>query len=369
MRTSSRTSAYFLSLLVAPYVQAQELVPFVSNAERFMVFCNKRFVEVDDRPPMRYWAMDGAVLFQPIEGGLVQFTWEGQRMEVIERRAVRDVQVAGQRAAWVVDDTLKVLRSGAAVPVASGVDRYMVSDSLIAFVDGPAGELNVLWRGQRILLAAVGAEVKDLRWTQGTNSVSFFDRSEREVVLFQHGAVRTLTDSVDVGYVVAGNGMLAYWDDTQGEFIGEGAKGRTRLSGLRPISAKAGDGLLAFVDGTVKLKCWREGKLITLTDSMPSEYWVQDRVVLYLQGGKLMVLAPDGPMAVDDIVPEQWKVQGELLVYLNANRELWGIRNGERMRFGKEAAIDGFDLHGGAVVYKSPTGSITVVSGGRTFVY
>ena len=236
-------------------------------------------------------------------------------------------------------------------------------------MDGPGAELNVLWRGQRIALAAVGEDRKDLQWTQGANIVAFFDRSKREVVLFQHGVVRTLTDSADVGYVVAGNDILAYWDDAHGEFIGHGGAGPVRFSGLRPISAKAGDGQLAFVDGTVKLKCWRDGNLITLTDSMPSDYWVHDRVMLYLQGGKLMVLAPDGPMAVEDIVPEQWKVQGDLLVYLNANRELWGIRNGERMRFGKEAAIDGFELFGGSVVYKSPTGPVTVVSGGRTFVY
>ena len=178
-----------------------------------------------------------------------------------------------------------------------------------------------------------------------------------------------LMDSADIGVSYCGRDIIAYWDDIRDEFIVGWKEGRKRLSGLRPINAKAGDGVLAFVDGTLKLKYWDGTEVVTLTDSMPSDYWVEDRVVLYLEAGRLKMMAPGGPVDVDEVVPEQWHVQGDGLVYLNANRELWGIFSGERMRFGKEAAIDGFEVFGDAVLYRSPKGPVTVIKDGRSFVF
>lgn len=356
--------------LVLPEVRgnAQVMVPFVSDAQRFMVFAEKRFIEIDVLPPSRYWSQNGAVLYQGSHGGLAYFELDGRRMRVVERGRANDVRVSGDHAAWMVHDTLKVLRSGVGVVVATGVDRFTVSDSLVAFVDGAGTELNVLWRGQRLPIAVL-QESGDVRWEQGVNTMTYYDRSRSSLLAFQHGELRTVVDSADVGVSFCGADILAYWDDLHNEFIGESFEGRQRLSGLRPINAKAGDGALAFVDGTLKLKYWDGKEVVTLTDSMPSDYWVEGRVVLYLDAGRLKMVAPDGPMDVAEIVPEQWQVQGDRVVYLNANRELWAIHNGMRSRLGKEAAIDGFEVHGDAILYRSPKGPVTIIKDGRTFVY
>jgi hypothetical protein len=102
---------------------------------------------------------------------------------------------------------------------------------------------------------------------------------------------------------------------------------------------------------------------------MPAQYWVKDRLLLYLWRGGLMMCTGEGPMVVEPYVPEYWQVEGDLLVYLDINRELRGIRNGQRLRFGKEASIDGFQLFGDAIVYRSPAGPITVISDGRTYAF
>ena len=61
--------------------------------------------------------------------------------------------------------------------------------------------------------------------------------------------------------------------------------------------------------------------------------------------------------------------EGGLLAYLDINRELRGIEGGERFRFGSEAAIDGFELFGDRVRYRSPLGMTVVASRRRTWVY
>jgi hypothetical protein len=54
---------------------------------------------------------------------------------------------------------------------------------------------------------------------------------------------------------------------------------------------------------------------------------------------------------------------------LDINRELRGVRAGKRIRFGKEANISSFQLFGEAVVYRSPTGPVTIVHDGRRYTF
>lgn len=356
-------------MLIVPMLRAQVVVPFVSNVQRSMVFVGNRFLEVDARPTQRSFAMEGALLFQDHNGHLGYYEVEGARASVLERSAVDEVQVVGGLAAWRTNDTLKVLRSNAPYLVATGVEQFRVSDSLVVYHDSVEHELVAFWRGQRLPIAQIERGSREPQWTQGGNTVSFFDRSRRTVKILHRGVLRTLTNSTDVGIAVNGMDIVAYWDDLRDEFLGEAGGPPVRLSGMKPISAQAGDGIVAFADGTLKLKCWTGSELHQLTDSLPAQYWVKDRMLLYLWGGALMLYTEHGPIMVEEYVPEQWQVAGDLLVYLDINRELRGIRNGERIRFGREAGIDGFALFGDAVLYTSPTGLTTVVRDGRSYTF
>ena len=366
---------YFLVLLLSVMSNmrsnAQIVAPFISNVERFMVFGDKRFKEVDVRPPQHFWPMDRALFFQDHSGQLVYYSLEGGQAQIVEPHEPDTIQVSGDRVAWLRGDTLKSLRSGRPHILATAVSRFSVTDSLIVYHDSSEHELMVVWRGQRLPLAKLEQATQRPQWTQGGNTVTFYDRSARSLFLFRNGVLKVLTDSSDVGIAVNGNDIVGYWNDVRDEFIGDLNGKVERLSGLKPISAQAGDGILAFVDGTLKLKYWAGSAVITLTDTMPTKYWVKDKVLLYLDGGLLKMVGSgsDLPVTVADVLPEKWQVSGDLLVYLNENRELHGLRNGKRLKFGSEAAIADFELYGDAVVYKSPTGPITVVRQGKSYLY
>lgn len=365
---------YFIAALLSGIVpllsSAQCVVPFVTTLDRTMLFSEGRFAEVDARPPRTMHAMSDGLFFTDHEQRLCLHAAGAGSAQVLEHRAADELQVTGDRAAWRSGDTLKVLRGGRAHVLATGVERFRVSDSLVVFTDSIAHELAVFWRGQRIALATVERGSERPQWTQGANTITFFDRSQRRVSFFHRGSLRTLTDSADVGIAVNGNDIVGYWDDVRDEFMGELNAAPVRLSGMKPVSAQAGDGLLAFVDGTLKLKAWQGAGVITLTDSMPAQYWVKDRVLLYLWAGKLMMLTGKGPMEVESHVPEQWKVSGDRVVYLDINRELRALHtDGRRDRIAREPGIARFDVLGDAVVYDAPSGGTVVRCGRRRYVY
>ncbi len=367
-----RGSMFLLALgflFPAVWSQAQVPVPFTSKDGRFMVFANERFEKLEPREPQWTVAQEGRVIYLDHEGRLRVFHAEGRRLYELGPATPGNVKASRSKVAWTVGDTLKTLSAGKAKVVATGVERFSVSDSLIVYHDSARHELNALWRGAVFPVAEVERGSQAPQWSIGANTLTFFDRSAYRLFLYHRGKVRVLADSTDLGMAVNGEDLVGYWNAVGQQWKVLDGEREDVLSDLRPISAKAGRRMLAFVDGTGRLKCYSNGIVHTLTDSIPTEYWMEDDLLLYLQGGSLMLFQPTTSMVVERYVPERWQVWGDHLVYLDINRELRGIEDGARLRYGNEAAIPRFEVYDDAVVYPSPTGLITVIRKGRKYLY
>lgn len=351
------------------HLAAQVPVPFTSKDERFMVFSKGRFEKLEPRPPRQVFVQDGRVIYVDHEGHLRVFTSEGRGLHELETSGAEHLSVSRDHVAWQKGDTLKSLQGTKARVIATGVQRFSISDSLIVYHDSAQHVLNAIWRGQVLTIADIEQGTDAPQWSVGGNTLTFFDRAAHRLFLLHRGVVRLLADSTDMGIAVNGQDVVGYWDGQSEQFkVLHGSEG-TVASELRPASAKAGRSMLAFVDGNGRLRCSTPDGLFTLTDTIPTAYWVQDDLLLYLQGGSLMLFHKDAPLMVEHYVPERWQVWDDRLVYLDINRELRGIEAGRRVRYGNEAAIPRFDLFGDAVVYPSPTGFITVVRKGKSYVY
>ncbi len=368
-RRRHRVAGLLAALLVGLGLAAQVPVPFVSVAERFVVFTDKRFEVLEPRPPRQYHAMEGQVVYLDHDGRLKLFLAEGRRLHLLQERAPDTLLVRGGRVAWANADTVYILRGGRPTLVAYDVERFTVSDSLLVLHDSARQELVASWRGQLLPMATLERGSERPQWAHGTDRVSFHDRGALKLHQFKAGKSEVLTDSSGLALVATGGGITGYWNDVKDRFEVQDVRGVHVASELRPWSAKAGEGILGFVDGNGRLRCWHNGVLHALTDSMPTEYWVQDSLLLWLQGGALRLFDPAGTITVEPYVPERWRIAGGLLVWLDMNRELRGLKQGERLRYGTEAAIRTFDVHGDAVVYPSPLGHTVVVRKGRSYVY
>lgn len=363
-----RRAGLVMTVLLVVDAIGQVPVPFVTDEDRFMVFTEGRFEKMEPRPPAFVRAMEGQVVYRDHQGQLKVFLPDGRRLHLSDREG-GEPRGTRSRIAWLSSDTLKTVREGRAHIVATGVQDFSVSDSLIIVHDSLARTLDVLWRGKRYPMVEVLQGSARPQWSVGSSMAAVFNKESRRLMLFHQGKVRTLCDSTDLGLVVMGDGLIGYWDDHAKEFKLFSDKGVEKLSDLRPADAKAGAGLLAFVDGNGRFKCYAKGGVQRLLDEPPSGFWVKDSLLLYLDKGRLMLFDQERVMMVEQYVPENWKVEGGLLAYLDINRELRGIESGERFRFGTEANIAAFDLFGQAVVYRSPLGNTVVATRRRTYVF
>jgi hypothetical protein len=357
------------SLLGAVALMAQWPVPFIDEEGRFVVFANGRFERLEQERPLRFEASGDWVVYTDAEARLKVFLPEGRRLHLLHGGPVDRWQASGGFAAWTCGDTLYVLRDGRSVPLAHPVDRFDVTDSMVVFSDLAAGELRAFWHGELFTVASITGISERVQWRSAGNTVTYHDRSARRSMQFQAGRLQVLAEGMDTGFIVAGNDVTGYWDDRSGRFMLRAGAMDHSVSDMRPVSAKAGDGTLAFVDGIGRLRCWMGGRLHTVLDEPPTEYWVQDSLLLFLDNGRLVSFGSAGQAIVSDHVPEKWAVHGGRLVYLDIDRRLWSLEGGRRKRVGSEAAIPTFELIGDAVLYRAPSGPWTVVRRGRVYLY
>lgn len=358
----------FVTGSLVPAALAQVPVPFSTEQDRFMVFANGRFEQMEPRPPMSTHAMEGQLAYRDHEGRLKLFLPEGRRLHLLDQGG-GEPRGTRRRIAWQSHDTLKGIREGRSHVLAVNVAHFDVSDSLVVVHDSALHELRVIHRGVHHPVAAIERGSERPQWLLSRDMLVVFNKEARRLTLFHAGRLRTLCDSTDLGVAVAGGGVVAWWDGHARVFKALHAGKEHELSDLRPASAQAGDGLVAFVDGNGRLKCFDRGVTHRVLDEVPSAYWVKDSLLLYMDRGRLMLFRNGSSMMVEPYVPERWQVEGALLAYLDMNRELRGVAGGERFRFGSEAAIRGFELFGDRVVYRSPLGHMVVATRRRAWVY
>lgn len=351
------------------FLRAQVPLPVITSEDRFFIFHDGRFEQMEPRPPKKALAMNGQFVYQDQQGQLKIFLPEGRRLHLLDRRSDIVLKGTRKRVAWMAMDTLKTVREGRAVILAENVQRFTVGDSIIVLLDSARHEMIALWKRTATTLATVQPGSESAQWAQGSNTVVFFNKEAGSLFAYYHGSVKLLCDSTDVGIVATGGDIVGYWHGGKRNFRAYYKGADVELADLRPARVLAGEGLLAFVDANGRLKCFEQGVLHTVLDEAPTDFWVKDSLLLFLHDGRLNLFQHGSATVVEPYVPEQWQVEGGLLAYLDINRELRGIVNGERFRFGKEANINGFELYGDAVIYRSPLGPMVVATKRRIDEY
>ena len=114
-----------LPVLASLVLRAQVPVPIITPEDRFLIFHDGRFEDMEPRPPAFALAMDGQVLYKDHQGQLKVFLPEGKRLNLLDRRSDVVVQGTRKRTAWLAGDTLKTVREGHAVPIAGHVQDFL----------------------------------------------------------------------------------------------------------------------------------------------------------------------------------------------------------------------------------------------------
>ncbi len=346
---------------------AQGLAPFTTATGRLVLFDHGRFLEVDEREPMDLALTGEGLLFVDHAGALHSVDQDQLRL-LDPGPGVRLIN-GGAFGAWAVGNTLKVAGPEGVRTLSTDAFLITASDSLMAWVDTTHHALMTWWRGRLITTAVVNGLPVQAPWTQGGNTLLFHDRSAHRVSMLYRGHVQVLFDSTDIAEVAAGTDLAGYWDDRRGVFRAWDRGRRKDLEPLRPRSFQAADGLLAYVANGGAFKCYRNGQVHRLLDHAPTELFVRDSLVVFVDGGRLLVEHEGVAEVVEPYVPEQWHVDGGVLTYLDLDRGIRRWSAGKRTVIAEGMAGRRFEAWGDVVLWRTPDGLVRCWWNGRVFEF
>lgn len=337
---------------------AQTPVPLLTAYDRLVVFLDGRFEDLEARKPQAIF-QNGDRLAYITDGGDFKL-YENGRVTVLQRGETVEVKGSRHLLAWKVGPSLRIPKDDGAETLCRGTGAFSVQDSLIVYHDQLEQTLKVFWRNRVMPVADVLVAGEGPQWVAGTNTLLFFDRDARRVWLFYRGDVKVLCSGADVARVAPGGDIVGFMDDRDDTFRVFDRGETIDLEPFAPISFRAGSGVMAYVTNGGAFKCYKDHQVWPLLDFAPTDYWVQDSVVLFLDQGMLKTFTGNGVEVIERYVPEQWSVSGGLVAYLDLNRTLRTYRNGVRTVVSKEAGIKWFDLYPGAIAYRSNSGAAKV---------
>jgi hypothetical protein len=355
---------WILGLLVFGMQHLPAQIPFTADDERFHVYCDGRFQLLEPRPPRRHVMLEGSLLYEDHTGRLKFFRSCGNGVQELQAGGVERLEGQGRWAAWTTAGVLRCLVGDTARLLAEGVRDFAMSQELLVHVDGLT--TRVQWREGSLDLPI--APTDTVSCTLGDNTLLFTESTGR-LVLFHGGRLEVL-HGTGVLLRAAGRDVAAWYAPGElGVWTPAGVRMHPLPQAFVPSRLDAGEGMVVVAFPSGNLHGVWDGEVKLVDERGATFIGAAGRLCLYLLHGQLMVHDGEQVQRVEPYVPEWWRVSGGELIYLDINRELRSLRNGRRERLGREANAREPVLHGGAVMYRSTKGGITVLDRGRTYLF
>ncbi len=354
-----RRALLFFSYCLCAISMAQ--VPFTTLEDRFYIFANGRFEKMEPRPPKRVFTMEGKVVYEDHDGHLKVFLADDRKLFMLQAEGAGAVDATRLQLAWLAADTLKRLVNGMAQVMEVGVMDLNVQDELIGYTSVQGMKLFHEGNTYEIPLRPHATPIL------GSNTFLYPDTAGR-LMLFHDGLFIELATEEEAVPLAAGRDIAAWWDPVKGCQLYHGGT-MEQLTSQRPLEMRAAEGTMAYTLPVGGLHLFSHGRSMPVTERHPTLFELSGPLLLYVLDGQFHVVRNGEPALTEAFIPEWWAMHKDMLVYMDLERELWGLRDGEHVRIGRERPVHEPALFGDEVIYISRTANHVVVQGRKINIF
>ena len=319
-----RALTFLMALLAACSGQAQNVAAFVDYMDRFHVFDNGQFKQIEGQRPIRY-GMGGNYVVYASKNGDLRIYQHGA-VKTLERTNVIEPTVTDHYLGYQLAGVLKVYDGSELNTLCFNTESHTVEDSVVAYYDGRYQQFKGYYRGETFILEDALANEPIRNWRSGDNVLAWVTTLERKFKVFYRGEI------IEVNYMVdenmeykAGCDLVAYRDVVdfgfkafyQGRFLD--------IEPVMPTRYEVGKGVMAYQDVNGALKVFEDGKVYTALDFPPQEWFVMDSLVVIKDQNFLKVFDNGKLHVVERFWPSVWSASWGSIAYLDLNRnvKLW----------------------------------------------
>jgi hypothetical protein len=243
--------------------------------------------------------------------------------------------------------------------------QYFLSDDIVVWYDDYEKRLKAYYNKETYDLDDALATDTVNSVTMGENIVAFVD-SQGYLNIFYDGETERICFNDRVKSIAAGRDIVAFVEEPVNNFQVYYYGDLSDLDSFEPVSYKAGDAFVAFVDANNYLKVFYNFKTETVSFYSPDFYETADELMVFGVQNYFKVWYRGAVYTLESYIPEDYKMNNNVVAWID---QLGNLKffDGEKIETISYEKVNGFEIHGSTVKYWFGVNSEHVYNQGKTY--
>lgn len=294
---------------------SQYLAAFNDYLKQFWAFDAGTFTQLEHLEIQEYQV--GGILIAYIDNASNLKIYRNEKVETLMSGNPIKFTATDYLLGYSVYEQLNVYDNGKTKVLSTQCDGYIVQDSLITWHNRIDQTIRVYYNGKTITLedGLIYNPIEEFK--TGDNTIAYVRSSTKEFKVFYLGEVHVLDQFVEDMIFEAGRDIVAYIDVPDQEFKVFYRGEEYNIETFKPKSFHVGDEMMYYVDSMGKLKYFKNGKVITISNFEPEFYNVVDYTIVYEEQGFFKTYCNGQVYVVERYIPQSYKIDYNTIAYLD----------------------------------------------------
>lgn len=350
-------------ITIVPKVMFSQHISFVNDYLRNVeIFDNGNIKQIEHLPFKSYMVTNSSLAYEDNAGN---FKIYHDNYLHNASTFISNYKATDNLIGFNMNTQLKVFDNGEMKNLCVNITDYFVGDDLVVWFDDFEKRLKVYFNKEVYDIddALATGEMNEVK--VGENTVAFVD-SKNYMNVFYDGVVDQICYADRIKSLELGRDIIAFVEEPLnnfqvyyfGEFID--------VENFEPISYKAGDGFVAYVDANNYLKVFCNYETKTISFDNPDFYKVEDKIMVFGEKNYFKAYYNGQIFTLESYIPSDYKMNNNIVCYLDQMGNL-KIFNGQKTETISYEDISNYEIHGSVVKYTFGVNSENLYYGEKTY--
>lgn len=339
---------------------SQSLGAFTDYDKHFYVFDDGTFRQLEFQEVRSFAVGSGCVAYINNGGYLKAYA---NHLQYDVSPSVSNYTITDNLFTFQVGSQLYVFENGNRRLLTGFVGRFMVGDSIVAFIDTNKHYLSIYIDGQVHEIADIIVG-DDARFWCGDNMVAFIDMHDnlRLICGKRMYELFNVIDNIKIGL---GRNIGAIVDESDGAFRIFYDGELQQVEQFTPKSFKCGYERVAFVNDMENFRFFCKGEIYDISGFAPDMYELERKLLVYSLQGQFYTFTDGESYLVENYVPQSYSIKGNILTYIDQNGYLCVFENGEKKIISYN--VNEYFTAGDLVVFNEGLNTTKIYYQGKTY--
>ena len=358
-----KQTSLLLLLLLSMSCHAQKVFPFLDNIGYLRSFENGYSKQLDYLVPTEVKFNQNIIAFKDHKRDL--FVYNGEKKYFLNNTSSR-YELGLNSVTWNIGPILFHWDNGKSKILSNFADEYLVSDSLVVFIDTRDNSLKAHYKDS-VYLVTYSLEGLKLPSNIGPTTFGFKGPGEVQYI-FDRGKITEIGSSQFSFTYASGYGFSVFNDPINQSFALYERGEIYNIEEIQIPSYKAGNNFAVYLDQNENLMYYEDGDLKKISNYSPDFYKVKDSLVVWGETNLFFVYDGEKVSQIANYIPEEYKISNKTLAFRDVMGGVSVFTEGKTHEVSKVYLAE-FEVNGNAVRVETSKGNFLFWQNEKEFNY